>query len=261
MPLRTTTIGLDSVRFPAPFPVGAQVSAQTSVVDISRSESGLVLTTRHRYSLEGASKPVSAAELVSFVLADNENPIDASPPGLAGGSCGAVAIRDLPNGTSVAPSLRHDSAFYERLADRSGQWLGTTAWTCISDREAHAFALLTGNDGSDSHDDLPSRAHPFQGRDVPPLQLLALRAYFSPQVGLPVLTDDSMMAFNYGVDSARWHAAVRTGTRLRDHVQLLAAERRRPGDHLVTTRHVLEAEGIDHAVMVADCKTLYRTSS
>jgi hypothetical protein len=44
-------------------------------------------------------------------------------------------------------------------------------------------------------------------------------------------------------------------------VQLTGVQARRPGDHLVSTRHVLEAEGNDFAVLVADCKTLYRTSS
>jgi acyl dehydratase len=261
-PVSITTVGIDHVRFPAPFPVGAPAGSQTSVVGVARSGAGLAVRTRHRYSLEGASRPVMAGELLSFVSTRKEEHADAQwlaqarePEDVA------VAIGDLPAGSPLARASRHGDAYYAGLAGRAGQWLGATAWTCISDREAHAFALLTGDDGAGGRADLWSRAHPFQGRAVPPLQLLALRAYFSPLAGLPVLTDDSMMAFNYGVDRARWYGPVTAGTRLRDHVQLTGVQTRRPGDHLVSTRHVLEAEGNDLAVLVADCKTLYRTSS
>ena len=262
-PVRVNVVGLDHVRFPAPFPVGAPVRSQTSLVDVARSGAGLALTTKHRYSLADQSKPVLVGDLLSLVKTENDEHAVAQSSAAAGeAGDGAVAIADLPDGSALAPATRHDDAYYAGLAERAGQWLGATAWTCISDREAHAFALLTGDDGSaGGFADLWSRAHPFQGRHVPPLQLLALRAYFSPLVGLPVLTDDSMMAYNYGVDRARWYGPVPAGTRLRDHVQLTGVQARRPADHLVSTRHVLEAEGNDFAVLVADCKTLYRTSS
>ncbi|HUZ57091.1 MAG TPA: hypothetical protein VMU94_31815 [Streptosporangiaceae bacterium] len=257
------TVGLDNVRFPAPFPVGALASAEISISGVSFNEAGLALTTKHRYCVDGASRPVMVAQLLTVVTArdGDDGGRQPGPFPLASSDTAPVLIRELPEGVPVPTSSRHDSAFYDALPRRIGQWLGTTPWTCISDREAHAFALLTGDDGTNGHGDLPSRAHPFLSRGVPPLQLLALRAYFSPLVGLPVLTDESMMAFNYGVDRARWHGAVHTGTRLRDHVQLLGVQARRPGDHLVTTRHILEAEGSDHGALVADCKTLYRTSS
>lgn len=260
--ISVSTVGLDGVRFPAPFPVGAPVVSEISVVDVARSETGLALTTKHRYSSRGGSKPMMVGELVSLVQAGNdEHAAGQSPARARDEEDAAVAIADLPAGSPLPRATRHDNAFFAGLAERAGQWLGTTPWTCVSDREAHAFGLLTGNDGAGSQGDLWSRAHPFQRGAVPPLQLLALRAYFSPLVGLPVLTDDTMMAFNYGVDRARWYGPVSAGTRLRDHVQLTGAKTRRPGDHLVSTRHVLEAEGDDVAVLVADCKTLYRTSS
>ena len=266
-PVSITTVGLDHVRFPAPFPVGAPAGLQTIVVDVARVDAGLALTTRHRYSGRDASKPVMVGELLSLVSPERHEHADArSFAGERQAEDGAVRIGDLPSGSPLARATRYDDAFYAGLAQRAGQWLGTTPWTSISDREAHAFALLTGGDGTGGRagpgdrGNLSSRALPFQGGTVPPLQLLALRAYFSPLVGLPVLTDDSMMAFNYGVDSARWYRPVAAGTQLRDHVQLTGVQTRRRGDHLVSTRHVLEAGGNDLAVLVADCKTLYRTA-
>ncbi len=274
LPVRTATIGLDNVRFPAPFPLGALVQSEVTVTDVTFDGTGIALTTKHRYAVEGAAKPVMVAELLSSVNAGKTESGGGQRPGTHDRAGAPIAIRDLPPGLPVPASRRHDSAFYAKLADRRGQWLGVTGWTCISDREAHAFALLTGSRGSDGDSNREAEgggsgrpvnlwplAHPFQDRAIPPLQLLALRAYFSPLVGLPVLTDESMMAFNYGVDRARWYQLVRAGTRLRDRVQLLGVESRRPGDHLVSTRHVLEAEGSDAGVLVADCKTLYRTTS
>lgn len=259
--LRTRTVGLGNVRFPSPFPVGVAARAEITVTDVNRQGSGLALTTAHRYSIDGAPKPLMIAELHTVVTAAGHDGATGRPPSQPDHVSRAPAIRDVPAGEPAAPSSDHGRAFYDALADRRGQWLGSTAWTSVSDREAHAFALLAGDDGTRPGAGLPDRAHPYLNADVPPLQLLALRAYFSPMVGLPVLTDESMMAFNYGVDTARWYGPVPAGTPLRDHVQLLDVRARRPGDYLVTTRHLMEAEGADDAALVADCKTLYRTSS
>jgi len=259
---RVRTAGLGSVRFPSPFPVGATARAKVTVTDVTRHGSVLALTTTHRYGVDGMPNPVMVAELHSVVTAADDDSDAGPPPSLRDRAGQAPALlRDVPGGVPVAPSFHHDSGFYDKLAERRGQWLGSTPWTSISDREAHAFALLAGDDGTRSGADLPARAHPFRNSGIPPLQLLALRAYFSPLVGLPVLTDESMMAFNYGVDRARWHGSVLAGTRLRDHVQLLDVQARRRGDFLVTTRHLMEAEGENVAALAADCKTLYRTSS
>ena len=259
--VRTRTAGLGNVRFPSPFPVGAPARAEVTVTDVTRQGASLTLTTTHRYVIDGAPGPLMVAELHSAVTAtgDDSNTRQLSLPDQPVPA--SAMLRDVPGGVRVAPSSQHGSAFYDGLAERRGQWLGSTPWTSVSDREAHAFALLAGDDGAGTGADLPARAHPFLNADIPPMQLLALRAYFSPLVGLPVLTDESMMAFNYGVDRARWHGSVPAGTRLRDHVQLRDVQARRPGDYLVTTRHLMEAEGQDVAALVADCKTLYRTSS
>lgn len=258
----TRTVGLGNVRFPTPFPVGAPARAELTVTDVTRRGAALTLTTTHRYVIDGAPKPVMVAELQSVVTAAGDGSDAGAPPPLLDQAGQAPALlRDVPGGVPVAPSSRHNSAFYDGLAERRGQWLGSTSWTSVSDREAHAFTLLAGDDGMRPGADLPARAHPFLNAGIPPLQLLALRAYFSPMVGLPVLTDESMMAFNYGVDRARWHGSVPAGTRLRDHVQLRDVHARRPGDYLVASRHLMEAEGQDVAVLAADCKTLYRTSS
>ena len=96
---------------------------------------------------------------------------------------------------------------------------------------------------------------------IHPFHLLSLRSFFLPQVGLPVLTDDSMAAFNYGLDRARWYAPVPAGARMRDHVQLLEAREKDPGRYLVKTRHILELDGEPLAAMAADTLTLFALKS
>lgn len=258
-----TTTGLDGVRFPAPLPVGATAEVEVSVAGVTAGAGGIVLTTTHRCTIEGSDRPTMVATHTALLTGratgpgSSGRPDSAGPAGPAGGGP-ATAVADIPAGAPLPPAAAYDDRFFTALARRAGEWLGSTQWTSVSDREAHAFALLCGSSGDPGGH---SPAHPFAGRPVPRLHLLALRAYFSPQVGLPVLTDESMMAFNYGVDRARWRGAVLPGTRLRDHVQLAAVRARAPGDYLVTTRHVVEAEGDPGAVLVADCKTLYRVTT
>jgi acyl dehydratase len=245
------TTGLTGVRFPAPFPVGASARAEVAIAHIAVRDGGIVLETTHRCAIDGQAKPTMVAQHTAFLTTTPAARYAAQVP-----AAEPVAIAGIPAGTPIPPAATYDERFFTALAARSGQWLGATPWTSISDREAHAFSLLCDGTGGTG----PSPAHPFAGRPIPRLHLLALRAYFSPQVGLPVLTDQSMMAFNYGVDFAHWRGAVLPGTRLRDHVQLASSQARAAGDFLVTTHHVLEAEGDPHGVLVADCKTLYRTA-
>ena len=119
-PLRVSAVGLDHVRFPAPFPVGAPVRSQTSLVDVARSGAGLALTTKHRYSLADQSKPVLVGDLLSLVKTENDGHAVAQSSAAAGeAGDGAVAIAELPDGSPLAPATRHDDAYYAGLAERA----------------------------------------------------------------------------------------------------------------------------------------------
>lgn len=248
-----TTVRLRSVRFPSPLPIGTPVHGELTVRDVAARGRRLVLTAAHRCLVDGQSKPTMVAEQTVEIATTSDAP--SGDHVSHGADRRPVTVAAIPAGTPVQVHERHDRLFFDQLMERAGDWLGSTPWTTISDREAHAFALLCGDYG---HGEMSSRAHPFVERPIPPLHLLSLRAYFSPYVGLPVLTDASMMAYNYGVDEATWHGSVLPGVSIRDHVQLFDVEYREPDDYLVTTRHVLEAQGTPDAVLVADCKTLYR---
>lgn len=67
-------------------------------------------------------------------------------------------------------------------------------------------------------------------------------------------------ALNYGFDRIRLPAPAFVGDRVRDHVELLDAIWRRPGQILVSTRHTFEIEGRSKPVLVADWLALMLTA-
>jgi acyl dehydratase len=245
------TTGLDRVRFTSPLPVGAEVRAEVALEAVERLGTHALVRTRHQTRVAAAERPTMVAEHLGAFMNAGQYPeilaaISGKPP----------LIADIPPGSRIATSAVHDERFYEGVAARAGDWLGSTPWTTISDREADAFAVLAGGTPSDRHR-RPAPGDPAVRGLVDPLHLLALRAYFMPFVGLPVLSDERMAAFNYGIDRARWYDAVPIGCELRDHVQLQEVRVKDPGRYLVSTRHIVEARGHDHAFLAADCLTLF----
>jgi len=244
------SLGLERVRFVSSLPVGTKAEWTVTLTALEDRGDACVIRTSHRVQIPGAERPMMVAEHAGAVLFGHtsfEGVLDDRPPPVAG----------IPGGSPIAPSSSHGAEFYEGVVARSGEWLGATPWTVIDKRSVDVFNLLSGAPGPIHSDPAWDRQHgPWGTTVVNPLHLLALRSYFMPQVGLPVLTDDWMAAFNYGLDRARWYAPLPAGVPLRDHVQLLEAREKDPGRYLVKTRHVVEAEGRPDAILVADTLTL-----
>lgn len=245
------TLGLDRVRFVSSLPVGTDAEWSIKLEALEERGRAQVVRTAHRVQIPGADRPMMVAQHTGALLAG-----DMDISGLM--EDGAPEITPAPDGRPVTESRKHGAEFYAGVLSRAGDWLGPTPWTTVDKRDADVFNLLAGMPGGVHSDPEWDRRHsPWKTTVVNPLHLLALRSYFMPQVGLPVLTDDWMAAFNYGVDRARWYAQVPAGTRIRDHVRLLDAREKDPGRYLVKTRHLVEAEGSPTAALVADTLTLF----
>jgi acyl dehydratase len=233
------TVGLGRVRFVAPLPVGceARCTVHLNAVDSMRGAAQTTLTV--------ARTDTGSATM----LAEHT----ASLGGHRSAAVGAPRIDSIPAGTPIHDAGVHDQTFYEGVKRREGEWLGSTPWTTVDTRSANTFRVLIGEQIAANH---PS---PHNGKPIllHPLHLLALRSYFMPQVGLPVLSDDYMAAFNYGVDEARWFADVPANSRLRDHVQLVSVREKESGRWLIKTRHILEVEGSRASALSADCLSLF----
>ena len=245
------SLGLDRVRFVSSLPVGADAEWSVTLDSLDERDGAFLLKTSHRVQVPGTEQPMMVAQHIGALLIGGTDAgalMDEQPP----------MIDPAPAGTAIDQSREHGAEFYAGVLARAGEWLGPTPWTVVDKRSADLFNLLSGTPGGVHSDPEWDRRHgPWKTTVVHPLHLLALRSYFMPQVGLPVLTDDWMAAFNYGLDRARWYAQVPAGTRIRDHVRLLEAREKNPGRYLVKTRHLVEAEGRPAAVLAADTLSLF----
>jgi len=59
--------GLDKVRFPSTVPVGSVLHASATVLDVSRKQTGALLTVRYVVQVPGAAKPACIAETLTFL--------------------------------------------------------------------------------------------------------------------------------------------------------------------------------------------------
>lgn len=238
------TVALGRVRFVSPLPVGKEARCSVHLDSVDTDELGATLHTTLTLMRTDSGSPTMVAQHVCRL--GYETPGDRS-------TAAGPLIDSLPAGKPIERAERHNASFYASVRRRSGEWLGSTPWTTIDRRSANAFRVLIGQALSANHP-ADDGSRPLL---VHQMHLLALRSYFMPQVGLPVLSDEYMAAFNYGLDEARWFDEVPVDTRLRDHVQLLDVTEKQPGRWLVKTKHVLEAEGRKEAVLTADCMSLF----
>ncbi|GAB90089.1 MaoC family dehydratase [Gordonia rhizosphera] len=134
------------------------------------------------------------------------------------------------------------------LAALVGRELGPTPWYEVSQARVDAFA-----DATDDHqwihiDPVRAAASPLGGTIAHGLLSLSLGPYLSGQL---LAFDGFAHALNYGYDKVRFPAPVPVGSRVRMRLTVVAADPV-PGGIQVTTRQVLELEGSDKPVMVAD---------
>ncbi|ANY21866.1 MaoC family dehydratase [Gordonia terrae] len=60
--------GLDSVRFPAPVPVGSRIRAVATLTDVQDATTGTRFTVRFVVEIEGADKPACVADTVRVLV-------------------------------------------------------------------------------------------------------------------------------------------------------------------------------------------------
>ena len=137
---------------------------------------------------------------------------------------------------------------FAELEKLIGQELGPTEWYEITQERIDAFAAVT-NDHQWIHVD-PERAasSPFGSTIAHGLFSLSLGPQFSYQL---IAFDGFAHSLNYGYDKVRFPAPVPVGSRLRMRSTVVSAEQL-PGGIQVKTRQVVEREGSDKPVAVAE---------
>ena len=134
------------------------------------------------------------------------------------------------------------------LAALVGKELGPTDWYEVSQERVNAFA-----DATDDHqwihiDPARAAASPLGGTIAHGLLSLSLGPHLSSQL---LGFDGFTHSLNYGYNKVRFPAPVPVGSRVRMRTTIISADEV-PGGIQVVTSQVLEREGSDKPVMVAE---------
>jgi acyl dehydratase len=142
----------------------------------------------------------------------------------------------------------------QELTAAVGLSLGPTQWVTIDQGRIDAFADATG-DHQWIHVDLErARQGPYGATVAHGYLTLSLVSLFLPQL---LEVRGATLGVNYGCDRVRFPAAVRSGSRVRGLVEILATEELRNQDGAVTgvqakIRVTVALEGGDKPACVAD---------
>ena len=137
---------------------------------------------------------------------------------------------------------------FEELQKLIGVELGPTAWHDVTQDRIDAFADATGDHQWIHVDPERAAASPLGGTIAHGLYSLALGPAFSYQL---LSFEGFAHGLNYGYDKVRFPSMLPSGSRIRMKVTLLGADRV-PGGIQVRSKQVIEAEGIDKPIMVAE---------
>jgi len=141
-----------------------------------------------------------------------------------------------------------------------GQELGVSAWMTIDQERIHHFADFTGDHQWIHVDVERAKRESLFGTTIAHGYLtLSLAAALS--MGLGIIPAGVSQALNYGLDKVRFLAPVKSGSRVRDRVVLLAAEPQGKGRLLLKFRNTIEIEGETKPALIADALSLLVTEA
>ena len=139
-----------------------------------------------------------------------------------------------------------------------GQELGVSEWVTITQERINQFADFTGDHQWIHVDVERARRESLFGTTIAHGYLtLSLAAALSMELG--IIPAGVSEALNYGLDKVRFLAPVKSGSRVRDRVVLLAAEPQSKGRILLKFRNTIEIEGEAKPALIADALSLLVT--
>lgn len=135
-----------------------------------------------------------------------------------------------------------------------GNEIGVSPWIDVTQERINQFADVTGDHQFIHIDPVAAKATPF-GTTIAhgylTLSLLSAMAYdVMPGV------EGAKMGVNYGLNSVRFLAPVRSGKRVRGHFRMLDVVERSPGVYQSTVEVKVEIEGEDKPALAAEWVTL-----
>jgi acyl dehydratase len=141
-----------------------------------------------------------------------------------------------------------------------GRELGVSEWMAIDQERINHFADFTGDHQWIHVDVERAKRESIFGTTIAHGYLtLSLAAALS--MGLGIIPAGVSQALNYGLDKVRFLAPVKSGSRVRDRVVLLAAEPQGKGRVLLKFRNTIEIEGETKPALIADALSLLVTEA
>ena len=141
-----------------------------------------------------------------------------------------------------------------------GQELGVSEWMTIDQERINHFADFTGDHQWIHVDVERAKGESLFGTTIAHGYLtLSLAAALSMELG--IIPAGVSQALNYGLDKVRFLAPVKSGSRVRDRVVLLAAEQQGKGRILLKFRNTIEIEGETKPALIADALSLLVTEA
>ncbi|TMD32294.1 MAG: MaoC family dehydratase [Chloroflexi bacterium] len=141
-----------------------------------------------------------------------------------------------------------------------GQELGVSEWITINQERINDFADFTGDHQWIHVNVERAKRESLFGTTIAHGYLtLSLAAALSMELG--IIPAGVSQALNYGLDKVRFLAPVKSGSRVRDRVVLLAAEPQGKGRILLKFRNTIEIEGEPKPALIADALSLLVTEA
>ncbi len=139
-----------------------------------------------------------------------------------------------------------------------GQELGVSEWVTITQERINDFADFTGDHQWIHVNVERAKRESLFGTTIAHGYLtLSLAAALSMELG--IIPAGVSEALNYGLDKVRFLAPVKSGSRVRDRVVLLAGEPQSKGRILLKFRNTIEIEGEAKPALIADALSLLVT--
>ena len=148
----------------------------------------------------------------------------------------------------------------DTISQYVGKELGVSDWMTIDQERINHFADFTGDHQWIHVDVERAKRESLFGTTIAHGYLtLSLAAALSMELG--IIPAGVSQALNYGLDKVRFLAPVKSGSRVRDRVVLLAAEPQGKGRILLKFRNTIEIEGEAKPALIADALSLLVTEA
>lgn len=144
---------------------------------------------------------------------------------------------------------------FEGLKALTGQELGVSGWITVDQETIDRFAECTG-DRQWIHVDVERTRKESPFRKPIAHGYLTLSLITAMALDIDAVPENTQAAFIQGLDSVRFIAPVRAGSRVRMRSTLVSLEDKGPGQYLLRSANTVEIEGDERPALTAEVLVL-----